>query len=855
MAEKPLIIFPAPSETSRETRQVPPTRPHFPGSQRQVERIEPVFSRLESAFGNQRAQLAPTLSGVMPEQAVVFETVGTIDEFIKAVQKIEGLEWLAEWEHHFEPDNDFYIEEDGEPSSKILGGRLFLIMSDQRAISELRSLWEIYKRGEKLPFGKRKFTVLFSQLKNIRLWDITDRFRGTGLELDWKDKIEHGAERIRFEIELWFRSNSDKRRENANLVKSLLASHKGTVISESIIPSISYHAILAEAEINIFQDLSNNTNVQLLRADNVMFFRPVGQALIRLPNGESEIEGGIDNGEEVDTSLEPIVALFDGVPLANHALLKDRLILDDPENYERFYQAHERIHGTAMASLITRGELDKNESPLKRVLYVHPILNPKRDWRDNIFECIPDDILPIDLIHRAVRRMFEGEGEERPTAPKVKIINLSIGDASRPFDFSVSPWARLIDWLAYKYKVLFIISTGNYVGGINLDVSNDEVRTLTPERLSEEVIKSMYNSAHDRRLLSPSESVNCITVGALYDDASTITNLGLRKGLISHQPMISPISRFGLGYRRSVKPEIVMSGGRQLYMEGFGADHFTINEAIAAPGHKVAYPKKEGTLTSVAYTRGTSNAAALATRTAAIIYESLKEQFDSENMQFEQIEDDIAVLIKALLVHGASWGTISTTLEELLGQHGIDRFKDRVIPRLIGYGPIDPTRVYECTEQRATLLGINTLTKEKAHVYSVPLPPSLSSKTVRRRLTITLAWFSPVNANDQKYRQAQLWFDPPSEKLVLRRMNADHNAVRRGTIQHEILEGDRAVPFVDGDILQIKVNCREDAGQFNTEVPYALVVSLEVAEGIEIPIYNEIRERIRPRVEVQPNNQ
>jgi hypothetical protein len=38
--------------------------------------------------------------------------------------------------------------------------------------------------------------------------------------------------------------------------------------------------------------------------------------------------------------------------LAGHRLLsRERLVVDDPDGYERVYQAKERVHGTAMASL------------------------------------------------------------------------------------------------------------------------------------------------------------------------------------------------------------------------------------------------------------------------------------------------------------------------------------------------------------------------------------------------------------------------------------------------------------------------------------------------------------------------
>ena len=50
----------------------------------------------------------------------------------------------------------------------------------------------------------------------------------------------------------------------------------------------------------------------------------------------------------------PVIALFDGMPLTGHVLLDGRLDVDDPDGYEDAYQAAERSHGTAMASLVLR---------------------------------------------------------------------------------------------------------------------------------------------------------------------------------------------------------------------------------------------------------------------------------------------------------------------------------------------------------------------------------------------------------------------------------------------------------------------------------------------------------------------
>jgi len=112
---------------------------------------------------------------------------------------------------------------------------------------------------------------------------------------------------------------------------------------------------------------------------------------------------------------------------------------------------------------------------------------------------------------------------------------------------------------------------------------------------------------------------------------------------------------------------------------------------------------------------------------------------------------------------------------------------------------------------------------------------------------------SPINPAHQAYRRAKLSIARPVPELRVDRENSvDHNAALRGTVQHEIFEGHDALAFVDGDKFEIKVNCAAEAGDLIGAVPFALCVSLEVAIDSEVPVYEEIRERISPPVEIRP---
>lgn len=89
------------------------------------------------------------------------------------------------------------------------------------------------------------------------------------------------------------------------------------------------------------------------------------------------------------------------------------------------------------------------------------------------------------------------------------------------------------------------------------------------------------------------------------------------------------------------------------------------------------------------------------------------------------------------------------------------------------------------------MLGFGVLADGEGAEFSLPLPPSLSGRSVRRRLIVTLAWFSPINSRHQSYRMAQLWFSATGD-IATTRAGADWRAVQRGTVQHEVFEGRRA---------------------------------------------------------------
>ncbi len=847
MPEKPLLIFPSPSEVGRyKLSSGPPSPFTTPTKRQQVERLQPSFDSLERTLRAKRVSLQSEVSGIEPEMVLVFETRGLVQDFFKAVRKISELEWLGEMEQDFDP-NDFFYYADPE---KQIRGKFFFVMTNYEALKKTLRLWRNYKYSRKFDHGTTKWRDLFSLLYDVRPWSFPDRLGETGILEDINFRLQHEEARVPFEIELWFRKGEEARHHAVTKIEELLDQFDGEIVTQSVIEPIAYHGLLVRAPIQIFNNLTEQTDIEFFKSAEIMYLRPVGQCAVKISDAAQTTD--VPDQEAPEVLSDPIVALFDGLPVQNHTLLANRLVVDDPDNFSQGYLAASRYHGTGMASLIIHGDKNQNNLPLTSRLYVRPIMRITQTFRGNV-ELIPEDILIVDLIHSATRRLFEKIGDIDPVAPTVKVISLSMGDPSRVLDNTMSSWGKILDWLSYKYNVLFIVSAGNYPDDLDYSGATSPFNTLlaNPVDLKSESFKIIYNNNRHRKVISPAESINAITVGASDHDNLVFQTPNNRVLIFSSPSHLCPLSRMGLGYKRSVKPEVLVPGGRALF--GQRADNPALSwiDGFNEPGIKVAAPSVNGALTGTVFSKGTSNAAAALSHLAGKLHENFIESGYDNNLT----NNIFALAAKSLLVHAAAWD--ETTAQEIRTAINLHNGNERdLITRFLGYGNITPERIFECTEKRVTLLGTGSLTAEQGHLFNLPLPVAISGSTLWRSLTVTLAWFSPVNSLNQTYRQAKLWFDFPNKShetlLSISRKFYDNDTVNRGTVQHEIFDGVRASAFLDGAELPIRVNCKEDAPGLgkDQQIPYVMAVTLEVHPNLQADIYNDIRIRIRPRIPV-----
>jgi hypothetical protein len=398
-----------------------------------------------------------------------------------------------------------------------------------------------------------------------------------------------------------------------------------------------------------------------------------------------------------------------------------------------------------------------------------------------------------------------------------------------------------------------------------LDIPEADFDQTSAQDIQIATLRKIIESNFDRKILTPAESINSITVGSAHHDSHGPFNFSQRKNLIINPFLLSPISRIGFGYNNSIKPEILMAGGRKLFRKSLqqadpNKTHLRIESGesiVHPPGNLTALPGAQGDLQKVGYLTGTSNAAALTTHLGAKLYEMLLELNDELPNEQKIPERYFTVILKALLVHGSSWGEAQEIITQIIRTlPGISpqTIKRNIYPYL-GYGTVDTEKILYCTDHRVTLIGFGELTtrdEHDAHTYSFPLPPSLGTVNIDKRLAVSLAWISPLNFKTAQYRKAHLFFDNLENNghLTLERNSHDFKLGRKGTVQHDVLTGEYADAFQDGDTINIKVSCREDASGLSTREPikYAITVTLEIRENVHTMIYEEIKQRLQQRI-------
>lgn len=515
--------------------------------------------------------------------------------------------------------------------------------------------------------------------------------------------------------------------------------------------------------------------------------------------------------------------------------------------------AARRFHGTEMASIVVHGDLNAYDGSLDRMVLVYPVLvTPRTDFAA-VSERVRGDRLFVETVHRAIADIVQRRTENGGMASELFAINLSICNECHPFSMSISPLARLLDYMAHRHDLLILVSAGNVSPHETVSLGMGKVAKGVVAQLPGErdkvVLRALHRTRLDRSILSPAESINALTIGAQNHDSTGNTDVADR---FSYQTRTLPnvLSRMGLGYNDAVKPDILLPGGRVFLGpnpdEGSGDTLIPVDVNYA--GLRAAGPVIVGLESDLTHlSLGTSAATALATRGAHLCYDALNSEDEDGNRAVSVPPDYNAVVVKAMLTHAADWADAGKVIESAVGPKSGRKYVQRRnnVSRFLGFGVPKIDDVLICSESRATLVGYGSIRADRVKSHRIPLPAVLQMSRIPRSVTITIAWLTPVNNRHHEYRAARLRIvnkvEDMGKALGVKRKPEQPNAhvVYRGTVLHAIFRGEDAIQFVDDGHLVLDVYCQRRISTFDDAIKYGIAVTIQSDE--QIPIYDQIK--------------
>jgi hypothetical protein len=854
MTDRPILRFPNPENAIRaKGRQSNPPKPKGPGRAQQGARFQTAFDRLTAAFRSDDPLVALRLdpTGIAPERALVFVTAGRVANFAKVAREA-GLEVFCEEELEAVED---YPEGFQPAKAEALSRTLYATIPTLASFQKMLSLWKAYQRGESARRGESPWLKVFDLLLELRPWGPQDRL-GDDARNIIEDRLAFKSDDdpIAIEFEIWPTASATKRVSWREELELRIVAREGAILDRSSISEdgFVYEALLAELPCSAVREmLADPGDLDgLATLEGVQFILPqtIGQALPAGVDGVAE-DRIVDGAFDPDAPIR--AALLDGTPVAAHRALDGGVVVEDMHDLVRLSTVAQRFHATAMASLILRGDLRADGAPLTdtRLISV-PILIDQ----DNGHAETARDRLFVDAVHTTLMQLIAAD---EPAAPDVFVVNFSIGVPDGHFSGRMSALARLMDWWAAKEGLLFVISAGN-VGDLTLPETTTTIVEDAPVADRRALIRAaIRDRAFGRALLSPAESLNALTVGALSLDLAQIApprQAGILRLEEDGDFVPQMTSALGLGFGRSIKPDFLEAGGcQEVYALPRGADVSLRAVKSGRTGLIAASPPGQ---VATQKSRGTSPAAALVTRSILRAAAALTgEGGPYQGLELSRRRN--ALLTRALAINAAKWPQDALDLyseeKARLGSERHARAKEEVC-RQFGHGYLESILMRASPEAGVTLVGLGSIRKDRAQIFRIPAPPSLSGEKLPRTMRVTLAWFSPVNPSRAQYRLAALEAAASDDDGWGFDMKPDDtNIIKHGSVWSKRLKNRiQTIPTFGEDAeIRIRVQCRDASGgglSQDEDIEFAIVVTLQVEAEVQFDIHQEIEQALRIRL-------
>ena len=543
-----------------------------------------------------------------------------------------------------------------------------------------------------------------------------------------------------------------------------------------------------------------------------------------------------------------LACVVDSGVVAGHPLLRGTVIEEEDFGSGEATVVDQNGHGTRVAGLVVYGDIARRMVsgdwfPQVGVC-VAKVLRHQDDPFGNTegWAEFPDEQRAEELLRDSIEYFHRERG--------VRIFNLSIGHRDRVYNGGRQlPWAELLDELAKRLDLVIVVSAGNVPDPVI-------PQSFNSQQLQNEAIEHLGSPEH--RVIDPATAALCLTVGSITRRADPYDNGYTTRLAITPEGAPSVFTRSGLGVAGAIKPELVHYGG---------------NYAVDSLGDKYIWQKNDPNLGEPSTTHdfatrgllrasvGTSFAAARVTHIAAQVDAALREQLGSIPS---------ANLIRAVVANSAK---VDRHMRNLFNNQQSQLLK------IVGYG-IPSVEASWSSPSRVTLFSEDVVAHRTFHVYSLNIPSEFLNARGRRSVRVSLAYNPSTRLSRRDYISTAMWLEVyrglTSEQIIEYRSASGGDGeppvvpnihkldfkpggqtLKMSTLQTRSWESNQGTklnysPVANGEAtLHIFVGCqpRFPSPLAEDKQAYALVVTLE-HENQNIDLYQQVRNRVRPRIRV-----
>jgi hypothetical protein len=435
-----------------------------------------------------------------------------------------------------------------------------------------------------------------------------------------------------------------------------------------------------------------------------------------------------------------------------------------------------------------------------------------------------------------------------------RVFNLSVGNENAPYDGKhIRGIAYILDTLARKHDVLFVVSVGNFRGSETPPIPVESWREEYPD----------YLLGDHNRIIDPAPALNVLTVGSLALHDATRGDLQRPEGIDhlaaakAHQP--SPFTRHGPSVKGAIKPDLVAYGGNFASPMRFEGKQWQLKDG--EPGILSLNANFLGnTIFSICH--GSSFSAPYVTHLAGRLLK-LYPQASSNMLR--------AILVNQADMPGECLATFSDSQTKQYAE-----INGRRAPHIdfAGYGRVNEDNLYRSEEAAVLLMAEDSMANDSCQFYELPLPEDfLRKKKSARQLRISLSYSPAVRTTRLEYKATKIIFnlvkgrsldevqkhfhkelqkdkDKLSDSVTSKANRTISSELRnKGTVQCSTWKFKKLSP----DFKWFVVVTRQDAagwgGALSAEFEnYALVVTVTDPENENAQLYTQISQRIEQQI-------